>query len=169
MFVSTKQKLQTKCPNLRFKVVSHFESCGKSPRQRGKTGATLRTSSIRTAIFLDIMTDMKDLEIIDTQAGTGREVIKGDLVICNYTGYLEDGTKFDSSFDHGRPFQFVIGSRRVIQGWDRGLMGMREGGKRTLRVPAHLAYGDRQIGAFIKPHSNLIFDVELIEVRRRDE
>lgn len=111
---------------------------------------------------------MQDLEIIDTEVGTGKEVVKGALVICNYTGLLEDGTKFDSSFDHGRPFQFVIGSRRVIQGWDRGLMGMKEGGKRTLRVPSHLAYGERQVGQFIKPHSNLIFHVELIEVRPRE-
>lgn len=112
---------------------------------------------------------MQELEVIDTLVGNGKEVVKGALVICNYTGYLEDGTKFDSSFDHGRPFQFVIGSRRVIQGWDRGLMGMREGGKRRLRVPAALAYGERQIGPHIKPHSNLIFDVELIEVRPRED
>lgn len=111
---------------------------------------------------------MMELKITDTLIGTGKEIVKGALVICNYTGYLEDGTKFDSSFDHGRPFQFVIGSRRVIQGWDIGLMGMREGGKRTLHVPSHLAYGERQIGKFIKPHSNLIFHVELIECRPRE-
>ena len=111
---------------------------------------------------------MTELKIIDTQIGTGTEVVKGALVICHYTGTLEDGTKFDSSFDHGRPFQFVIGSKRVIQGWDIGIMGMREGGKRTLHVPAHLAYGERQMGKFILPHSNLIFDVECIEVRPRD-
>lgn len=112
---------------------------------------------------------MNELEIIDTKIGTGTAVVKGALVICHYTGCLEDGTKFDSSFDHGRPFQFVIGSKRVIQGWDIGLMGMKEGGQRTLRVPAHLAYGERQIGKFIKPNSNLIFHVELIEVRPRED
>jgi FKBP-type peptidyl-prolyl cis-trans isomerase len=111
---------------------------------------------------------MTELKIIDTLEGTGKEVVKGALVICNYTGFLEDGTKFDSSFDHGRPFQFVIGSKRVIQGWDIGIMGMKEGGKRTLHVPAHLGYGDRQVGKYIKPHSHLIFHVELIEVRTRD-
>lgn len=111
---------------------------------------------------------MTELKITDTVVGTGTEVVKGALVICHYTGLLEDGTKFDSSFDHGRPFQFVIGSKRVIQGWDLGIMGMREGGKRTLHVPAHLAYGERQIGAHIKPNSNLIFHVELIEVRPRE-
>jgi len=111
---------------------------------------------------------MTELKITDTLLGTGKEVVKGALLICHYTGVLEDGTKFDSSLDHGRPFQFVIGAGRVIQGWDQGLMGMREGGKRTLHVPAHLAYGDRQKGPHIKPHSNLIFHVELLEVRPRE-
>ena len=111
---------------------------------------------------------MTELKITDQVVGQGIEVVKGALVICNYTGWLEDGTKFDSSYDHGRPFQFVIGSRRVIQGWDIGVMGMREGGKRKLEVPAQLAYGERQIGKFIKPNSNLIFEVEVLEVRPRE-
>ena len=111
---------------------------------------------------------MTELKIIDHIVGTGTEVVKGALVICNYTGQLEDGTKFDSSYDHGRPFQFVIGSKRVIQGWDIGLMGMKVGGKRTLHVPAHLAYGERQMGQHIQPNSNLIFDIELLEVRPRE-
>lgn len=112
---------------------------------------------------------MTEMKIIDQIVGKGIEVVKGALVLCHYTGWLEDGTKFDSSYDHGRPFQFVIGSRRVIQGWDLGVMGMREGGKRRLEVPSHLAYGERQIGQFIKPNSNLIFEVEVIEVRPREE
>lgn len=111
---------------------------------------------------------MNELQITDTIEGAGKAAIKGALLVVQYEGFLEDGTKFDSSFDHGRPFQFVIGSRRVIQGWDQGLMGMKEGGKRTLFVPAHLGYGERQIGKFITPHSNLIFHVELLEVRIRD-
>lgn len=112
---------------------------------------------------------MQELKVTDTLEGTGKEAVKGALLLCHYTGLLEDGTKFDSSYDHGRPFQFVIGSRRVIQGWDQGLMGMKEGGKRTLFVPAHLAYGEQQKGPHIKPNSNLIFHVELLEVRTRDE
>lgn len=114
------------------------------------------------------MTFPIELKIEDTVVGTGKEAIKGALLICHYKGFLEDGTKFDSSHDHGRPFQFVIGSGRVIKGWDQGLMGMREGGKRTLHVPSHLGYGERQIGKFIKPHSNLLFHVELFEVRPRE-
>lgn len=109
-----------------------------------------------------------ELQITDTLEGTGKAAIKGALLVCHYDGYLEDGTLFDSSRRHGRPFQFVIGSGRVIKGWDQGLMGMKEGGKRTLHVPSHLGYGEREKG-LIKPHSNLIFHVELLEVRIRDE
>ena len=110
----------------------------------------------------------KELIITDTLIGTGKAAVKGALLITHYEGFLEDGTKFDSSIDKGRPFQFVIGSGRVIKGWDQGLMGMKEGGKRTLSVPSELAYGERQMGALIKPHSNLLFQVELLEVRTRD-
>lgn len=111
---------------------------------------------------------MQELVITDIELGTGKEVVKGALVICHYNGYLENGTKFDSSVDKGRPFQFVIGSGRVIKGWDQGVMGMKEGGKRKLFVPSHLAYGERQIGTMIPPHSNLHFDIEVIEVLTRD-
>lgn len=111
---------------------------------------------------------VNELQITDTVVGDGIAAVKGALLICQYEGFLEDGTKFDSSYDHGRPFQFVIGSGRVIKGWDQGLMGMKAGGKRKLFVPAHLGYGERQIGKFITPHSNLIFYVELLEVRPRE-
>jgi peptidylprolyl isomerase len=110
---------------------------------------------------------MTELKIIDTLVGQGKEAVKGALLLCHYEGFLEDGSKFDSSYDHGRQFQFVIGSGRVIKGWDQGLMGMREGGKRTLHIPAELAYGEREKPR-IPAHSNLIFNVELFEVRTRD-
>ncbi|MNK01258.1 FK506-binding protein [compost metagenome] len=113
-------------------------------------------------------TESHELKITDTVPGTGVEATKGALLFVHYEGFLEDGTKFDSSYDHGRPFEFVVGSKKVIQGWSQGLMGMREGGKRTLFVPSHLAYGERQIGKYIKPHSNLIFHVELLEARPRE-
>jgi peptidylprolyl isomerase len=112
--------------------------------------------------------DNQELKITDEVIGTGKEAVKGALLFVNYEGFLKDGTKFDSSYDRGRPFQFVIGTGRVIKGWDQGVMGMREGGKRSLSVPAHLAYGERQIGDLIKPHSDLFFEVELLEVRTRD-
>ena len=110
-----------------------------------------------------------ELQIEDIQLGEGRAVVKGALITTQYTGWLEDGTEFDSSYAKGRPFQCVIGTGRVIKGWDQGLMGMQVGGKRRLFVPAHLAYGERQIGAHIKPNSNLIFEIELLEVLTRDD
>ena len=109
-----------------------------------------------------------DLKITDTTVGSGKEAVKGALITVQYEGFLEDGTKFDSSLDRGLPFQCVIGTGRVIKGWDQGMMGMKEGGKRTLFVPAHLGYGERQVGQHIKPNSNLIFHVELLEVLTRE-
>lgn len=111
---------------------------------------------------------MNELQIKDVVVGTGKETVKGALLITQYEGLLEDGTKFDSSYDRGQPFKCVFGTGRVIKGWDLGLVGMKEGGKRTLHVPAHLAYGERQVGALIKPHSNLVFHIELLEVLTRD-
>ena len=109
-----------------------------------------------------------ELVITDLEVGGGKEVQRGALLIVQYEGFLDDGVKFDSSRDRGKPFQFVFGTGRVIKGWDLGLAGMRVGGRRDLFVPAHLAYGERQIGELIKPHSNLRFEVELLEVLTRD-
>jgi peptidylprolyl isomerase len=110
-----------------------------------------------------------ELLITDIREGDGKEVVKGALITTQYNGLLEDGTTFDSSYERGKPFQCVIGSGRVIKGWDIGLMGMKVGGVRKLFVPAHLAYGDRQMGAHIKPGSNLLFEIELLEVLTRDD
>lgn len=110
-----------------------------------------------------------ELRIEDLRLGDGKEVVKGALITTQYQGTLEDGTVFDSSYQRGRPFQCVIGTGRVIKGWDQGLMGMRVGGKRRLFVPAHLAYSERQVGAHIKPYSDLLFEIELLEVLTRDD
>jgi peptidylprolyl isomerase len=110
---------------------------------------------------------MNELKITDSQAGTGREAVKGALVTVNYEGFLESGEKFDSSIERGRPFKFVLGAGKVIKGWDQGLVGMKEGGKRTLEIPAALAYGSRVVGK-IPPNSNLIFHIELIESLPRE-
>ncbi|MDO8266266.1 MAG: FKBP-type peptidyl-prolyl cis-trans isomerase [Moraxellaceae bacterium] len=111
----------------------------------------------------------EELKVEDIIVGEGKEAVKGALILTHYRGTLEDGTEFDSSHRHGRPFECVIGTGRVIKGWDIGMMGMKVGGKRKLFVPAHLAYGERQIGEFISPNSNLLFEIELLEVRTRDE
>lgn len=111
----------------------------------------------------------QELIIEDIQIGEGKETVKGALLVVNYEGRLDNGVKFDSSFDKGRPFQFVFGTGRVIKGWDQGLAGMKVGGKRKLFVPSHLAYGERQIGNIIPPNSNLLFEIELLDVLTRDD
>lgn len=110
----------------------------------------------------------QELQITDIVLGTGKETVRGALLIVQYEGLLDDGTKFDSSYDKGKPFQFVFGTGRVIKGWDLGLIGMKVGGKRKLFVPSHLAYGEREIGSIIPPYSNLSFTIELLDVLTRD-
>ena len=108
------------------------------------------------------------LEYIDTTVGTGAEAKFGSTVFVHYTGWLWDGAKkgakFDSSLDRGQPFSFILGAGRVIKGWDEGVMGMKIGGKRTLIIPADLAYGARAVGP-IPANANLIFEVELLDVK----
>lgn len=108
------------------------------------------------------------VKIEDLVLGEGKAAERGALVTAHYTGWLEDGTEFDSSHRKGRPFECVLSKNRVIQGWIIGLDGMKVGGKRRLWVPAALAYGERQIGEHIKPNSNLLFEIELLEVLTRD-
>ena len=110
-----------------------------------------------------------ELQVTDIKIGDGKELVKGALITTQYEGFLSDGSKFDSSYDKGKAFQCVIGTGRVIKGWDIGLMGMKVGGKRKLFVPAHLAYGERKIGAMIPANSDLSFDIELLEVLTRDD
>jgi peptidylprolyl isomerase len=108
------------------------------------------------------------VKIEELEEGTGKESERGALITAHYTGWLEDGTEFDSSRKKKAPFQTVLSNKRVIQGWILGLKGMKVGGKRRLWVPAELAYGERQIGTMIPPKSNLIFEIELLEVLTRD-
>jgi peptidylprolyl isomerase len=108
------------------------------------------------------------LVVEDIVMGAGAVAVKGALITTHYRGWLDDGSEFDSSFKRGQPFQCVIGTRRVIQGWDRGIIGMRVGGLRKLWVPAHLAYGERKMGNLIPANANLVFEIELLEVLTRD-
>lgn len=106
------------------------------------------------------------LQIIDVEVGSGDEVQPGQTAVVHYTGWLADGTKFDSSLDRGEPFAFPVGAGRVIRGWDEGVVGMKVGGKRRLIIPPELAYGSRGVPqAGIPPDAQLTFDVELLEVR----
>jgi peptidylprolyl isomerase len=105
------------------------------------------------------------LQINNIVEGEGAEIINHSKIQVHYTGKLQDGTKFDSSYDRGQPFSFQIGLREVIEGWEIGLMGMKVGGKRTLIIPPELAYGARGAGDLIHPNATLTFDVELVAVQ----
>ena len=109
-----------------------------------------------------------ELIVEDLHLGDGKAVVKGALITTQYRGWLADGSEFDSSYARGKPFQCVIGTGRVIKGWDQGLTGMRVGGKRKLWVPAELGYGERKVGS-IPPGSDLTFEIELLEVLTRDD
>jgi FKBP-type peptidyl-prolyl cis-trans isomerase len=108
------------------------------------------------------------LEIKDLVVGKGAEAKAGDNVKVHYVGTLLNGTEFDASRKHGNdPFQFALGQGRVIKGWDQGVAGMKEGGKRKLVIPPSLGYGERGAGATIPPNSTLVFEVELLEVVKK--
>lgn len=109
-------------------------------------------------------TSVTELQIKDLKVGTGEEAKSGKKVSVHYTGWLTDGTKFDSSVDRGTPFPFVLGQGRVIPGWEQGVAGMKVGGKRKLTIPPQLGYGERGAGGVIPPNATLVFDVELLKV-----
>ncbi|MDB5077840.1 MAG: peptidylprolyl isomerase [Chloroflexi bacterium] len=104
------------------------------------------------------------LEYEDTTVGTGETPTAGQRVTVHYTGWLTNGTKFDSSRDRGTPFMFTIGRGQVIAGWDEGVASMKVGGTRKLTIPSNLAYGVQGAAGVIPPNATLIFDVELIGV-----
>jgi FKBP-type peptidyl-prolyl cis-trans isomerase len=105
------------------------------------------------------------LEIEDLVVGGGATAEVGDTVSVHYTGTLRDGTKFDSSYDRGEPFSFTIGKGSVIAGWEKGIVGMKVGGKRKLTIPPELGYGEKDMGK-IPPNSTLIFEIELLDVQK---
>ncbi len=106
-----------------------------------------------------------ELKIEDLKVGTGAEATAGKTVDVHYTGWLENGTKFDSSGDRGKPFSFPLGGGKVIQGWDQGVKGMKVGGKRKLTIPSDMGYGPRGFPPVIPANATLIFEVELLGVR----
>jgi peptidylprolyl isomerase len=112
----------------------------------------------------NVVTATDGLQIQDEVVGTGKEAKSGDTVTVNYLGTLQNGTKFDSSYDRKQPFTTQIGVGQVIKGWDEGIVGMKVGGKRKLIIPPSLGYGSQDLGS-IPPNSKLIFEVELLDVK----
>jgi len=113
----------------------------------------------------EFITTDSGLMYYDLEEGTGDSPQEGQVVSAHYTGWLEDGTKFDSSIDRGHAFQFAIGAGQVIPGWDEGIASMKVGGKRQLIIPSELAYGESGAGGVIPPDATLIFEVELLDVQ----
>ncbi|MGB0115470.1 MAG: FKBP-type peptidyl-prolyl cis-trans isomerase [Terriglobales bacterium] len=133
-------------------VISHA-----APAQKGDSGPTKVTGDpIKTA---------SGLQYWDIKVGTGTVAEAGHKVRVDYTGWLTDGKKFDSSVGTGRPFEFMLGAGQVIKGWDQGVAGMKVGGKRQLRIPPDLAYGAKGYPGAIPPNATLSYDVQLVDVR----
>lgn len=129
--------------------------------------AAVEDSTQQTTNTTTTMPTVTELQITDEVVGTGTTAAVGDTVTVQYVGSLTNGTVFDASLNHGSDgFIFPLGAGQVIAGWDQGLVGMKEGGKRKLVIPASLAYGDQAIGNIIPANSTLVFEVELVKVQK---
>jgi FKBP-type peptidyl-prolyl cis-trans isomerase FkpA len=140
-------------------VVAATVACGQT------TPSTTAVPTTAAAAAAKEITMADGLKYTDDQVGTGTEAQAGKTVSVHYTGWLLDGTKFDSSKDRNQPFSFPLGGGQVIKGWDEGVAGMKVGGKRTLVIPPDLGYGARGAGGVIPPNATLKFEVELLDVK----
>jgi peptidylprolyl isomerase len=142
---------------------------GEGEAAAGGSGTEAGAASLEPSGLLsgDVVMSDSGLEYVDVVVGDGEVAERCDTVTVNYTGTLTSGTKFDSSLDHGEPFRFTVGAGQVIKGWDEGVEGMAEGGLRQLVVPPSLGYGSREMGD-IPPDSTLLFDVEMLDVNKRE-
>ena len=138
-------------------LAAPLAGCSKAPDEP--------TSSFKPAEGSPLPPPPSKLEIEDTKVGTGRACQTGDTVHVQYTGTLMNGVKFDSSYDNGgKPFTFTLGKGSVIKGWDQGVVGMKVGGKRKLRIPPDLGYGAAGSPPKIPANAGLLFDVELVSI-----
>ena len=138
-------------------LVTLVLACGESDSSNSTSEVSMDSNST--------VTTPSGLQYKDLVLGTGTAASEGATAVVHYTGWLLDGTKFDSSLDRGTPFEFVIGQGRVIKGWEEGVLTMNVGGKRELIIPPNLAYGDQGAGGVIPPGATLKFEVELIELK----
>ena len=139
-------------------------SCNKPYSREKETVNNTQKKNSQTPVVGEEIITATGLKYIDEVIGTGKIPKVGDKVKVHYTGTLEDGTKFDSSKDRNKPFEFSLGIGQVIKGWDEGISTMKFGGKRKLIIPSELGYGERGAGKVIPPGATLHFDVELLEV-----
>ncbi len=144
-------------------AVAGLSACTKKKEETAPADAAATTGAPAAAA---VTTDasVTELKIEELKEGSGTEAKAGNTISVHYTGTLLNGTKFDSSLDRGEPFKFPLGGGRVIQGWDKGLVGMKVGGKRKLTIPSAMAYGEAGAPPVIPPNSALVFEVELLEV-----
>jgi FKBP-type peptidyl-prolyl cis-trans isomerase len=147
-----------------FTVLGFVSGCGNSEKSSPSNQSNASSPSSPTKVNGQPMTTASGLQYWDIVVGTGATAVPRKPVSVYYTSWLIGGEKFDSSLDRGKPFVFSLGEGQVIKGWDEGVAGMKAGGKRQLRIPPALGYGDSGAGGAIPPKATLIFDVELLEV-----
>jgi peptidylprolyl isomerase len=138
--------------------------CGQkspAPKPQAQTPAAQKPSEQKS----ELITTPSGLQYMDIVIGTGVSPQPGQIAVVNYTGWLPDGKKFDSSLDRGVPFEFPVGQGRVIKGWDEGVASMKVGGKRKLVIPPQLGYGERGVPGVIPPNSTLVFEVDLLSIK----
>ena len=143
-------------------IVSYFVMTN---HQDSNKSSTQQSASQSSSSSTPVQTQSSGLVKLDTKVGNGSELQKGQVATFYYTGKLENGTVFDSTDKSGKPFTTTIGVGQVIEGWDKGLIGMKVGGQRKLTIPYSMAYGEEGIPGVIPAKSTLIFDVELLEVK----
>jgi FKBP-type peptidyl-prolyl cis-trans isomerase len=147
-----------------FVVLGFASGCGSSEKPSASVQSNASSASSPAKVSGQPTTTASGLQYWDIVVGTGDTAIPGKPVSVHYTGWLTNGVKFDSSLDRGKPFVFPLGEGQVIKGWEEGVAGMKAGGKRQLRIPPSLGYGDSGAGGVIPPKATLIFDVELLGV-----